>query len=213
MRLPSLVAASLALLLSGVEPVRPVEAAVVGLNFEGSWSVDLDSVFPGASVGTPYAGMVTYDDSPLTGSGTEILNAASFLFDIGGAFSIDLSGPTPTSLFEVRLTFIDGVLSGLWTGFDPDPLPNGAFLINLTTSAAVFDPTQVQFRNDLGFLVNPLTGQGANAGPASTDLSFSMKATTVPEPATLLLFAVGLAELFLVASPRRRREIALLNAA
>ena len=213
MRLPSLAAAGLALLLSGIEPVRPVEAAIIGLSFEGTWSVDLDSVFPGASLGSPYTGMVTYDDSPLTGSGTENVFADSLMFDIGSAFSIDLSGPTPTSLSFVQLTYVDGALDSVVSLFNPDPLPNGAFVINLTTSAAGSDSMQVQFRNELGFLVNPLTGQGANSGPASTDLSFSVKAATVPEPATILLFAVGLLGLTLVAAPRRRREVAILNAA
>lgn len=37
--------------------------------------------------------------------------------------------------------------------------------------------------------------------------------TTIPEPASLVLFTVGLFGLYLVASPRRRRELAISNAA
>lgn len=137
------------------------QAATVSYSF----SVAVDS---GSLAGQTFVGNFSYDDNPLTGIGTGIGIGGEDLYTLT-SFSFDSGG----SLLQAALNYGDAAfLGGQFLGLDA----GGASFSFLPANG----PFVASFAYDLG---------GGQAGNGS--VTYTPRASTVPEPATLLL-AMGL---------------------
>lgn len=149
-----------------VQQINPAQAATVTYNLAGT-------IQNGLLTGQPFSGTLSYDDSPLTGSGFEVLDVS-----------------------QVNLNF----LGSTFTAADDDSYPNyptvefsnGNFL-GLNFSVSSFTP-EFYLIPSFGTTVATFSYIGASDdGSGAIQYTVVSSPTTVPEPSTVLgLIAVGI---------------------
>ncbi|MEM7810822.1 MAG: PEP-CTERM sorting domain-containing protein [Planctomycetota bacterium] len=179
------------------------------------------------------SGSLDFDDSGLTGVGTEFIDASSITFAVNAAGFSPISGPnnsgsgvgnagwdydiSVTNAVGTGLTFIDGQLSSVDFIADVSVLPRffgnpfGAFSDSFD-GTVTFAGNGFQFDIDETKTVTTLLGTFTDArlvfDRSGTIDAVQQSAAVVPEPGTLTLAAIGAVGGFAVRRRRGKAEVA-----
>ena len=166
------------------------------------------------------------DNFSFTGAGNTVLASGSFSYDSShsgilsyadlSSFSVSLTGET------FHLSFVNSLPSSAYTYFGYDTTNNTFVPASISGSVGNFSGILASTNLANGFFFDPLVGQSDPAGTGAdgefadylngsetvlTATGYSI--TSVPEPATWALFAVGAGLLGLALGARRKRVSAV----